>query len=56
MEKQSLLELVPNLSAEDVKPDSDGVQFVIKADPAQNENAGKARMFTLVQLQHLFNV
>ena len=44
------------LSADDVKPDTDGSAFVIEADPKLNEKAGKARMFNLEQLQHLFNV
>jgi len=47
---------VPGLTAEDVKPDSDGVDYVIEADPKSNPIAGKARTFTLDQLQHLFNV
>ena len=50
MESQTLLDIVPGLGADDVKPDSDGVNFVIEADPSSNPNADKARMFTLVQL------
>ena len=50
MEKVSLLDLVPNLTADDIKPDTEGHAYDIDADPATNPNAGKARTFTLDQL------
>ena len=40
-------DLVPGLTEEDVKPDTDGADYVIEADPRKNANAGKARLFTL---------
>ena len=56
MEKVALSDLVPGLSPEDVRPDTEGQAYVIQADPALNPKAGEARMFTLDQLQSLFNV
>ena len=51
-----LRDLVPSLTPEDVLPDNEGKAYMIDADPATNAVAGKARMFTLDQLQDLFNV
>ena len=42
-----LSDLVPGLTPEDIKPDSDDVDYVIEADPKVNPIAGKARLFTL---------
>lgn len=50
MEKVSLLDLVPNLTPDDIKPDTDGRAYDIDADPKTNPKAGQARMFTLDQL------
>lgn len=50
MEVQSLRDLVPELTAEDVAPDTEGMEYVIRADPRSNKIAGKARTFTLDQL------
>ena len=56
MEKVSFLDLVPNLTTEDVKPDTEGSTYDIEADPKTNPFAGQARMFTLDQIQCLFHV
>ena len=58
MEKVTLRDLIPCLTEEDIKPyTEDGeVSYVIQADPKLNPKARQARMFTLDQLQHLFNV
>ena len=51
-----LRDLVPNLTEDDLKPDTEGQDFVIDADPATNPTAKQARTFTLETLQHLVNV
>ena len=56
MEKDSLLDLVPNLTPDDIKPDTDGNDYDIDADPRTNPKAGQARMVTLDQMQALFHV
>ena len=56
MEKDSLLDLVPNLTPDDIKPDTDGNDYDIEADPRTNPKAGQARMVTLDQMQALFHV
>ena len=40
MEKVSFLDLVPNLTTEDVKPDTEGSTYDIEADPKTNPFAG----------------
>ena len=47
MENASLFDLVPNLTPDDVKPDTEGNAYDIEADPKVNPKAGQARMFTL---------
>ena len=42
-----LLDLVPNLTAEDIVPDTEGRTYDIEADPKVNPRAAEARMFTL---------
>ena len=58
MEKVTLRDLVPCLTEDDIKPytEEGEADYVIQADPKLNPKAGQARMFTLDQLQHLFNV
>ena len=51
-----LLDLVPNLTTEDIVPDTEGRTYDIEADPKENPRAAEARMFTLDQIQALFNV
>ena len=48
MAKVTLLDLVPNLTPQDVEPDTE--TNVIESDPATNPKAGEARMFTLEQI------
>ena len=50
MQEPSLLDLVPGLTADDIKPDTQGVNYVIEADPEANAKAKQSRMFTLDQL------
>lgn len=47
MQEPSLLDLVPGLTADDIKPDTQGVNYVIEADPEANAKAKQSRMFTL---------
>lgn len=54
MAQISLTDLVPNLTQEDIMPDTD--ESVIMIDPTVNAKAGEARSFSLVQIQELFNV
>ena len=58
MEKVTLRDLIPCLTEDDIKPytEEGDVDYVIQADPKLNPKARQARMFTLDQLQHLFNV
>ena len=42
-----LTDLIPGLSESDILPDTEGVQFVVNADPKVTAEAGKARMFNL---------
>ena len=48
MAKDTLRDLVPNLTEQDVLPDTEA--NVIEADPSQNPKAAEARMFTLEQM------
>ena len=56
MAQISLTDLVPNLTQEDIMPDTEGRTYDIEADPKTNPKAGQARMFTLDQIQALFHV
>ena len=56
MGNDSLADLVPGLTPDDVKPDTEGETYMIEADPAINPTAKQPRMFTLDQMQDLFNV
>ena len=47
MGKDSFLDLVPGLTADDVKPDTEGQAYMIETDPALNPAACQARMLTL---------
>ena len=48
MAQISLTDLVPNLTQEDIMPDTD--ESVIMIDPTVNAKAGEARSFSLVQI------
>ena len=48
MAQISLTDLVPNLTQEDIMPDTD--ESVIMIDPTVNAKAGEARSFSLIQI------
>ena len=52
--KDRIVDLVPGLTEEDTKPDTE--TYSIEIDPQTNPKASEARMLSLHQVQELFNV
>ena len=54
MGNDTIIDLIPNLTMEDVTPDIP--TNPILSDPKINPKAAEPRLFTIQQIQHLFNV
>lgn len=54
MNQETLVSLIPDLTEQDVSDDTGSDTITVSRD--QNPNAAEARMFTLEQLNHFFNV
>ena len=54
MGNDTILDLIPDLTMADVAPDIP--TNPIQSDPKVNQKAAEPRLFTIEQIQHLFNV